>query len=346
MPSGTSIAVAHSGRRGAPRSTSPTTFTKHSSASAAVAARPASASPAASATPTGGSSATCSSAWSVSHSEAKPFRGGRPAIAIEPTRNAPPVHGMRRSSPPSRSSSSAPTARSKAPAPRNSSALKIAWLATCSRAAANAIAAHSRAPARAKSSEAPSPRAMIPTFSIEWKASSRLRSCCTSAHSTPPSADSSPSASSVIPSQRGVAPSHSNSTRIRPYSATLIITPDIRADRCAGATGCARGSHECSGTSPALVPKPTRAATATSVCVPVPAAASAAGSPIAPCWARVSIAIHTPGAAEVRDGQIGEDGRAHRARRAARRGSPRPGRASSAPRSRGRSSRRGRPAVP
>ena len=70
---------------------------------------------------------------------------------------------------------------------------------------------------------------------------------------------------SAIPSHRGVAPSHWNSTRISPYSATLIIIPDISADRCAGATGCARGSHECSGMNPAFVPNPTNAAIATTV---------------------------------------------------------------------------------
>ena len=64
--------------------------------------------------------------------------------------------------------------------------------------------------------------------------------------------------------------------------ATLIIIPDISADRCAGATGCARGNHECSGMNPALVPNPISAVIATSVWAPVPAAASADGSPIAP----------------------------------------------------------------
>ena len=63
-----------------------------------------------------GPRATWISAWSVSHSEAKPLSGGTPAIAIDPTRKAPPVQGMRRSSPPIRSRSSEPTARSKAPA--------------------------------------------------------------------------------------------------------------------------------------------------------------------------------------------------------------------------------------
>ena len=74
----------------------------------------------------------------------------------------------------------------------------------------------------------------------------------------------------------------------------MIIIPDISAERWAGATGCARGSQECSGISPAFVPKPISAAMATSVCAPVPWAASAAGSPIAPWWASDRSAIHTP----------------------------------------------------
>ena len=65
----------------------------------------------------------------------------------------------------------------------------------------------------------------------------------------------------------------------------MTISPDISAENGAGATGCARGSQLCSGTSPALVPKPISAAIATSVCPPAlsgPGAASA------------SSAIHTP----------------------------------------------------
>ena len=44
-----------------------------------------------------------------------------------------------------------------------------------------------------------------------------------------------------------------------PYSATLIITPDINAEMWLGATGWARGSQACNGINPALVPKPTSA---------------------------------------------------------------------------------------
>ncbi len=103
--------------------------------------------------PTPPKAGTCSSACSVSHSDAKPLRGGSPAIATAPTRKAPPVHGMRRSSPPSRSSSSEPTAFSNDPAPRKSSALNSAWFTVWSSAAASASAAHSSAP-RARSIEA------------------------------------------------------------------------------------------------------------------------------------------------------------------------------------------------
>ena len=37
----------------------------------------------------------------------------------------------------------------------------------------------------------------------------------------------------------------------------MIITPDISADTCEGATGWARGSQTWSGIAPAFVPKPT-----------------------------------------------------------------------------------------
>ncbi len=37
---------------------------------------------------------------------------------------------------------------------------------------------------------------------------------------------------------------------------SLTITPDISAEACEGAAGCARGSHEWMGIMPALAPKP------------------------------------------------------------------------------------------
>ena len=38
----------------------------------------------------------------------------------------------------------------------------------------------------------------------------------------------------------------------------LIITPDISAETCDGAAGCASGSQTCIGKSPAFMPKPAR----------------------------------------------------------------------------------------
>ncbi len=76
--------------------------------------------------------------------------------------------------------------------------------------------------------------------------------------------------------------------------ATLIITPDISAERKAGATGCARGSHACIGIRPALVPKPTIAAQITSACNQAPCSVSEPGSESAPASARTSTLIQTP----------------------------------------------------
>ena len=47
--------------------------------------------------------------------------------------------------------------------------------------------------------------------------------------------------------------------RMKPYTATFSITPDMSAETWDGAAGCASGSQACSGTSPALVPKPRKA---------------------------------------------------------------------------------------
>ena len=101
--SGVSTASSIRARRGRPSRTSPTTFAKQSAKAAG-----------------GGedaqrertSDARCDAAvrgngkrsdWSVSHSDAKPFSGGSPAIAIAPTRKAPPVQGIRCRRPPRRS---------------------------------------------------------------------------------------------------------------------------------------------------------------------------------------------------------------------------------------------------
>ena len=157
---------------------------RRSSARAAVARAPASAvpmpAPPSEVVPAPGTPApvvTCSNDCRVSHSEAKPFSGGSPAMAMAPMRKAPAVQGMRRSSPPRRSRSRPWTARSNDPAPRNSNPLKTAWLSVCRRAAANASSAHVVSPRSRNSSDAPRPSTMMPTFSMEWKASRRLSSC-------------------------------------------------------------------------------------------------------------------------------------------------------------------------
>ena len=51
--------------------------------------------------------------------------------------------------------------------------------------------------------------------------------------------------------------------RMKPYTATLVITPLINADTWLGAAGCASGSQTCNGTSPAFEPAPISARTKT-----------------------------------------------------------------------------------
>ena len=54
--------------------------------------------------------------------------------------------------------------------------------------------------------------------------------------------------------------------RIRPYTATLVITPLISAETWLGAAGWASGSQTCSGTMPAFDPAPSRIRSRTRVC--------------------------------------------------------------------------------
>ena len=77
--------------------------------------------------PHSGISGWTRTAWKVSHSEAKPFSGGKPAIAAHPVRNASDVRGMRWIKPPMVSMSRSPVASSTAPAPKNSRLLKTVW---------------------------------------------------------------------------------------------------------------------------------------------------------------------------------------------------------------------------
>jgi hypothetical protein len=85
---------------------------------------------------------------------------------MAPMRKKSPVHGIRRSRPPKRSICRVPVAITTLPAPRNRSPLKIAWFNTCVRLAAAATAASSPLPLASAIIEAPSPRTMIPTFSM------------------------------------------------------------------------------------------------------------------------------------------------------------------------------------
>ncbi len=52
----------------------------------------------------------------------------------------------------------------------------------------------------------------------------------------------------------------SNRKRTRPYTATLSITPDIRAEIGDGLAGCAYGSHLWNGMIPALMENPVKRA--------------------------------------------------------------------------------------
>ena len=249
---------------------------------------------------------TWSSACSVSHSEAKPFSGGRPAIAAAPTRNAAPVQGIRRSRPPSRSSSSEPVACSNAPAPRKSSALKTAWLTTCRSAAPSANAAQSIGAASAQDEAGAEPEHddpdVLDRVQREQPFEVVLEERVDDAADSRERADA---PARAAPNQTGRTPTHSTSTRTRPYSATLIITPLISAETGAGAIGCARGSQTCSGITPAFVPMPTSAASAIAVWRP------GAGADRGRVADRARVGQQQdrdprPDPAEVRDGEVVE----------------------------------------
>src|SRR5690606_31320271 len=79
----------------------------------------------------------------------------------------------------------------------------------------------------------------------------------------PYTADTTPMARTSHHHQRGPPPSRSNPTRMMPYAPRLTMAADISAETWLGASGCARGSHACSGTAPALDEKPTSVVTNT-----------------------------------------------------------------------------------
>ena len=126
IETGTSLEFATLLFRCRPRSTKPTTLTKQKTASAAVAASAAAASAPWAVSAAVPICARCTSDCRVSHSDAKPLKGGTPAMAIAPTRKAVPVNGMVRSNPPSPSRSRVPTCLWNEPAHKNNSDLKSA----------------------------------------------------------------------------------------------------------------------------------------------------------------------------------------------------------------------------
>ena len=67
---------------------------------------------------------------SSSHSDTKPPRGGRPALASTPSSVSQPTQGMWRMRPPSLPRLRCDVACSTLPVPRNSRLLKQEWLAT------------------------------------------------------------------------------------------------------------------------------------------------------------------------------------------------------------------------
>ena len=74
------------------------------------------------------------------------------------------------------------------------------------------------------------------------------------------------------------APSRSNTMRTKPYTATLVMTPLIKAETWLGAAGCATGSQTCSGTSPAFEPAPTSASASTTPAMEADGAAARTSS--------------------------------------------------------------------
>ena len=130
-----------------------------------------------------GSRAPPSSDWKSSHSEAKPLSGGSAEIAAAPTRKANAVH--RHPLDQAAHLLHVPRAgRLERPRPplEEQQALEAGVVERVVERGGErqrGDAAAGRTPR--KSSAAPMPMKMIPMFSMEWYASSRLRSCCISA---------------------------------------------------------------------------------------------------------------------------------------------------------------------
>ena len=97
-----------------------------------------------------------------------------------------------------------------------------------------------------------------------------------SASAMPTSADPEPSAASTGPHHS--AGSRNPSVRRRPYSPSLINTPDMSAEMCDGAAAWASGNQTWSGTIPALTPKPSSASTAATAAAPPPSGRAASSA--------------------------------------------------------------------
>ena len=306
---GDSPAPAAAPLRARAKKPTPKALTNAATASPAVKATTATATGMATAVTTPPAGTACTSDCNSSHSETNALPGGSAEAARAPRANSAVVTGIGRRSPPSASRSPVPVARSTEPAAQNSRALNAAWLTTCSSAAASANPASVAAPDARKIPAAPMPTKTRPMFSTVEYASSRLRSAATAAWRIPYSAVPAPAASTSSHHQRGPPPSRSRPNRSTPYTPRLTIAALSIADTCDGASGCALGSHTCSGTSPALDPNPTKISTNTNPRSPggsdparsawnvsPPAAAAKESSPIRiatrPRW--VITAYHVP----------------------------------------------------
>ncbi len=155
-------------------------------------------------------------AWNTSHSEAKPFRGGRAEMAAAPMSMATEVTGMRWMSPPRRSITREPVAVSTAPAPKKSRLFMAAWLNTWNSAAVKASAAAPPKPEALNARASPRPTKMSPMFSMVEKASTRLVSPCSSACSTPTTPATAPATITGMPHHHSGGPARSNTMRMKP----------------------------------------------------------------------------------------------------------------------------------
>ena len=175
---GASTASSTRARRGRPSSTSPTTFTKQSTASAAVAASAPSASAPASPSATPPFAGTASSDWSV-----EPL-GGEPVQRREPgdRHRADEERASRPGHPLQESAEAIDLERARGPLESARSeeqeTLEDGVVERVQERGRDARRPPSRLRRVARRRrQAPSPSTMIPTFSIEWNASSRLSSC-------------------------------------------------------------------------------------------------------------------------------------------------------------------------